>query len=199
MTLSWRSLVIDTVRDPQSAGRTVMAIDIARRDIWLSVAAVAALNAVFSGILGLISPPTPADAQAMPVIAMSPLPQALLIGGLLVLLAHVLTWVGRIFGGTGQIDDFMKLMVWMQLVAMVLQAGNLIVLLALPVLGSLLVIAIVVLMVRVLVSFVMVGHGFSSLGTAAMVLIGSFIGMVIGLSVLLILIGAGNLGVQTGV
>lgn len=201
MTLTWRDLLIDTVRDPESAGRAVMAVSMSRRDIWLSVAAVAALNAVFSGLLGMLSPAPPPDAQAMPVIALSPLPQALLIGGLLVLLAHVLTWVGRmrLFGGTGQIDDLLKLMVWMQLVAMVLQAVNLVVLLAMPVVGSILVVVIVMVMLRVLASFVKVGHGFDSMGAAALVLVASFIGMVVGLSLFLMLIGVGNLGVQTGV
>lgn len=201
MTLTWKHLLIDTVRDPESAGRAIMATTISRRDIWLSVAAVAALNAVFSGILGMLSPAPPPDAQAMPMIALSPLPQALLIGGLLVLLAHVLTWVGRmrIFGGTGQIDDMLKLMVWMQLVAMVLQAANLVVLLAMPLLGSLLVVVIVLIMLRVLLSFVNVGHGFDSMGKAGLVLIASFFGLILGLSLFLMLIGVGNLGVQTGV
>ncbi len=199
MTPTWKDLFIETVRDPETAGRSVMGIDMSRRDIWLSVIAVAALNAVFSTLLGLLSPAPPPDAQAMPVISLSPLPQALLIGGLLVLLAHVLTWVGRMFGGTGQIDDLLKLMVWMQVVAMVLQAANLLILLALPLLGSLLVIAIVVIMLRVLVTFVKVGHGFQSMGNAALVLFASFIGMVVGISLLLVLIGAGNFGGQTGV
>jgi len=93
----------------------------------------------------------------------------------------------------------LKLMVWMQLVAMVLQAANLVLLLAVPVLGSLLVIVIVVIMLRVLLSFIMVGHGFDTLGNAALVLFASFIGLIIGISLLLVLIGAGNIGVQASV
>jgi hypothetical protein len=199
MTLTWKDLFLDTVRDPEAAGRAVMEIAMSRRDVWLAVIAVAALNAVFSTLLGLLSPAPPPDAQSVPVISLSPLPQALLIGGLLVLLAHVLTWVGRMFGGTGQIDDMLKLMIWMQVVAMVLQAANLVILLALPLLGGFLVIVIVVIMLRVLISFVKVGHGFDGLLKASLVLFASFIGMVIGLSLFLALIGVGNLGGQTGV
>ena len=198
MTLTWRDLLIKTVRDPHAAGEAVMAIEINRRDIWLAVAAVAALNAVFSGVLGLLSPAAPQEAEAMPILVVSPLPQALLIAGLLVLLAYMLTWVGGRLGGSGNSLDFLKLMVWMQFAAMVLQAFNLVILLAVPVLGSLVVLAIVVVMLRVLVVFVQVGHDVS-LGNAVLILFATFVGMVLGLSFLLTLLGAGSFGVQTGV
>lgn len=198
-SMMWRDLLVQTVQAPEDAARAVMRIAMERRDIWVAVAAVACLNAIFSGILGALSPAPPPDAQTIPLISLAPMPQALMIGGLLVLLSHMLTWVGRYFGGTGQIDDMLKLMVWMQLVAMVLQVVNLAVLLVLPPLGGFLVIVIVLVMLRVLLSFVKVGHGFSSLGGAALVLLASLIGMVVGLSVLLALIGVGNLGVQTSV
>lgn len=176
-----------------------MSLAVSRRDIWLSVIAVAALNAVFSAALSLLSPAPPETANGIPLLNVGPIAQALIVGGLLVLLAHILTWVGRAMGGNGSIDDMLKLMVWMQFVAMVLQAANLLVLLAIPVLGSLLVIVIVVIMLRVLLSFIMVAHGFDGLGNAALVLFASFIGMIVGISLLLVLIGAGNIGVQTSV
>lgn len=195
MTLTWRDLFVETVRAPDQAATTVMALPLSRRDIWLAVIAVAALNAVFGGLIDLIAPTPPEAAEAFPMLVVSPLAQALIIGGLLVLLAHVLTWVGRVMGGQGSIDDMMKLMVWMQFVAMALQAANLVILLALPPLGSLLVLVIVIVMLRVLLGFIKTGHGFETMGNAALVLFASFIGMILGLSFLLVLIGAGQLGV----
>lgn len=199
MILTWRDLFIDTVRMPEKAAAAVMSVHIARRDIWLGVIAVAALNALFGSLLNAISPAPPPDADVFPMLNVAPFPKAMIIAGLLILLSHVLTWVGRAMGGSGQIDDMLKLMVWMQLVAMVLQAANLLILLALPLVGTLLVLAIVFIMLRVLLTFIKVGHGFDSLGTAGLVLFASFIGMIIGLSVLLVMIGAGNIGVTPSV
>jgi len=89
MTLTWRDLLVETVRDPAEAGRMVMSVALPRRDIWLSVVAVAALNAVLSAIVGLVSPAPPEAADTFPMLAVGPFAQALIIGGLLVLLAHL--------------------------------------------------------------------------------------------------------------
>lgn len=199
MNVQWRELIVDTIRAPEEAGRRIMAVPLSRLEIWLAVVAVAALNAVFSGLIDMLSPPPPPEFQQMPILSLSPMAQALLIGGMLVLLAHMLTWVGRVLGGSGQIDDMLKLMIWMQFVAMVLQAANMVVLFAIPMLGAIFVLVILLVLLRVLICFVKVGHGFNSLGQSALVLIAGFIGMVVGLSLLLLLIGAGNLGVQASV
>ncbi|MEP4195912.1 MAG: Yip1 family protein [Aliishimia sp.] len=199
MTLTWRDLGVKTVQDPAQAAQLVMSVPMVRRDIWLGVIAVACLNALFSSLLTAMSPVTTQEAQALPLLAVSPLPKALIIAGLLVLLSHVLTWVGRAMGGSGQIDDMLKLMVWMQLVAMVLQALNLVILIAVPLIGSILVMAIVIIMFRILLNFIKVGHGFTTMGNAALVLFASFIGMIVGISVLLVLSGVGNLGVVPSV
>lgn len=191
MTVTWQSLFVTTLRLPEEAANFILSLQLSRSELWLSVLAAAALNALITG-LSIVLMPLPAG---WPNLFSNPLAYFVIVAGGLVLLGHVLTWSGRWIGGSGALDDLVKLMVWLQLVRVVLQAFGLVLVVAAPVLGALYGLATGLLSLWILLNFVKVGHSLESLGSAALVLFATFVGMIIGLSLLLSLIGVGSLGV----
>ena len=195
MTQTWQTLLMTTLRTPDEAAEIIMDTPISRTEMWLSVLLAAALNALATGI-SLTLMPLP---EGWPSLFGNPMSYFVIIAGGLVLLGHILTWSGRWIGGTGALDDIIKLIVWLQLVRIVLQVVGLVIVIAAPLLGALYGLATGLLSLWILLHFVRAGHRLESLGTAALVLFATFVGLVIGLSLLLSLIGVGSLGVVPSV
>ena len=106
----------------------------------------------------------------------------------------MLFWVGRMFGGQGSMEDIMVVIVWLQFMRVLVQAAALLLLLTIPVLSMLLILAAALVGIWILVHFVDQAHRYGSLGKAAGVLIAAFVGMVVGISILLSMIGVDAVG-----
>jgi len=190
MSGTWQTLFVETMRTPDSAARSVLKTKIARSELWMGLVAASALNAVITGLTITIVP-LPGN---WPTLFNSPIAYFIMVVGGLVLLAHILTWAGRAIGGKGSLDDMLKLMVWMQFVRVVLQAVGLCLMLMIPLVAAIFSLITGLWSVWILMNFVKVGHKLATLMTALMVIFVTFLGMVIGLSVLLTLIGVGTIG-----
>ena len=191
MTLSdVTALLRLTLTDPAAAARAILSLGIPREQHWtLFLLAITLSGAVWQ--LGMIlDPPDLAEGVRPP----SGLVAAALAGGQLLLEALVIRWIGRLAGGTGDLEDVLLLMIWLQLVVVVLQLAGLLLALVAPFLGAVFFLAVLVLMLWVLTHFITVVHEFRSLGRV-------FLGMVLtafALTFLLSLIVAPFLGAPAG-
>lgn len=190
MTLTWRDLFLQTLREPAAAAGVILDTPLARSTIYMALIAGAALNAVVTGI-SLQLFPLP---EQWPGFVSNPFTYFVIVAGGLLLFVQLLAWAGRALGGEGDIQDLLKLMVWLQFVRVALQAIGLVVTVLLPLLGGLYSIAMLALSLWIVLHFIKAGHRLSSLGGAALVLFITMVGLIVGLSLLLSLTGLGPMG-----
>lgn len=188
--LTWGGLFLKSLRSPHDAAEIIVDHPVSARDVYLGVIAGAALNALIWGGTTVLFPLP----EEWPAFMSNPVLYFILLAGGLLMFAHLLTWAGRAMGGHGDALAILKLMAWLQIVRVGLQVIGLVLMIALPLLGSIYYIAVSVLSLWILLQFVKVGHDFPSLGRAAVALFFTFVGLVVGLSVVLALLGAGQIG-----
>ena len=190
MTPFLKDLVILSLRDPAEAARQVIAFNLPREVLWTALALMAVLNTLMYSVTSALVPgPSP-----MPAVFQTPLAYLLFMGGALVLVSIALYWAGRSFGGTGSLDDILSVIIWLQFLRVLVQVVSIVLLLTLPLLAALLTLAAAILGLWISVHFVDQAHRFGSPLKSVGVIVASFIGMVMGLSILLALFGGGFLG-----
>ena len=191
----WRDLFIETIKSPSVAAQRILSSDVPRNLVYMALLVGCALNTIRIGVLFQIVPP-PAE---YPALVVSPIGYFVISTGMMVLFVHLLTWAGRAMGGQGSLDDLLKLVVWLQLVLVVLQIVGLLLLLAIPALGSIFVMFLLGLSAWLALNFVKDGHGLSSLGAAGLVLFLSLFAFAIALIAIFVLIGFDPAGVSANV
>lgn len=185
-----KDLAIVSVQDPASAARQLISLGLDRSVLWLALFLMAVLNTLLHGVTNQLVPgPTP-----LPVLFDVPAVYFFFVSGGLVLIVVTIFWAGRAFGGQGRMEDVMVVIVWLQFLRVCVQAVALVLLLTIPFLSMILVLAAAVVGLWILVHFVDQAHRFNSVAKAAGVLIAAFIGMVMGVSILLSLIGVSAVG-----
>ncbi|MFY9209909.1 MAG: YIP1 family protein [Aestuariivita sp.] len=189
---SLKDLALLSVQNPAEAARLLISLRIDRKTLWTGLFLVAVLNTLLNGLNTLLVPgPSP-----FPGLFDVPAVYFFFISGGLVLTVITLYWVGRSFGGQASMEDVIVVVVWLQFLRVLVQAAALLLLLTIPMLSIILVFAAALVGLWILVHFVDQAHQFQSPVKAAGVLIAAFVGMVVGLSILLSLIGGvGAMGV----
>ncbi len=193
--MNWSTLFMTTIRMPDHAAAYIKGLELERAVLWMGILAVSAMGAVFTGLTVMMLPLPP----EFPRLFAQPFAHFAAGAGGMVLFAHILTWVGRALGGTGSLDDMTKLIIWLQAVRVGLQSFGLLLLVSVPVLGSFYSLITVILSIWILVQFIRVGHSLPGSGTAVVVLIATFVGLIVGTSLLLTLIGVGSIGLSPNV
>ena len=156
------SLIGTTLRAPRDAADRILALDLPREVWWQALAAVVILSMLLAQAINLLIP-APMD-PFMAMFAQGPLAMVLFQGMLAVAMVFVMDRVGRAFGGQGDFDGALRLTAWLHVVMFALQLGQTLILLLLPPLANLAGIAIMVLNLWILTSFVAQLHGFRSMG-----------------------------------
>lgn len=145
-----------TFRDPDEAARAILARNWTADALWSGLVVVAAVSTLLTWVA--VSLGGPSTVFSGPVVS-SPLIAAGVQAALLWLMIQGVFRVGRGFGGTGTEEGAFALVVWLQGLLTVLQAAQLL-LAGIPLLGTLLGLASLVLFFWWLVRFQMVLHGF---------------------------------------
>ncbi len=188
----WAQLAVDTVRDPQATAQRIMGWQIGRAELYMALIAVSAMNAFLAGASSALSPVSdPAALEAMPMLALMSRPLVLfvLIAGGLFLTVHGLFWAGRAMGGKGALTDMLALLTWLQALRAAAQAGILLLSLAVPVLGGLVALTVVIVAFWLLLHFISAALRFDSLFRAFGVLVAVSTALFIGLMMLVTLLG----------
>lgn len=175
-------LLVESLTAPRSAARRVIGVGGGLAVALLAVACAAVLSALISVLLGEFSPAT--GNADMDYLIRQPVLLAVLQALGMVVFGAVITAVGRLFGGTGRLQEVLLAFAWLDFLLLVVQMALLLVMLALPAVGGLLFLAAMGLVTWLIASFIAEVHGFkSTIATAAAV-----IGMVLLVGVGLVLI-----------
>lgn len=179
-------LVAETIKNPREGASTVLNFAPPRDAIWTMLALVVVLSVMLAQGTSMLfssgqSPSGP--------FALSPLVLGLVQGGLLIVMVYATYWIGKGFGGTGSFEETMLLITWLQFILVCLQVAQTLALVLLPPFAGMIGIGALVLFFWLLVNFVAVLHGFTSLGLVFVGIILSFFGVGFGLALILTMIG----------
>lgn len=147
-----------SVQHPRDFARRVLALGLPLGVASLALACVAVLTAILTAIVGLLA--QSAGVQGM--AEMSPLQWAMLQLTGMFLLAVLIAYAGRWFGGQGDLAGAIVLVAWAQFVLLILQVIQLMALFLLPPLTPILALLGMALSLWLLVNFIAELHGFAS-------------------------------------
>ncbi len=179
LTLSglWRH-TRDTIRAPQEAAQAVLALNLPRSVLWLGLALVITLSTLLASAV-LLMVPMPEAGAGVPMPVVMGIVQAVF----LVLVSLGIAVIGARFGGKGDFDGALALMVWLQAVFLVVQAFQIAAIaIGLSVLADIVSLASIPLFFWLVAQFVTVLHGFSSVWKTFWAIIMFFIAFVFLLS-----------------
>jgi hypothetical protein len=187
------NLAGQTLSSPRAAAKTVFDFDIDRRSLVQILLLVSVVSVLFTEFTMLFVP-------AEMLAAEGPLPDsalllAVVIASLLAISSLMTHFVGRTFGGKGELDDSLKAVIWMQIVMLVLQVVQIVLFLISPIVALLFGWGGALYMFGVFMVFVQVLHGFKSLGGVVAGTLISVIGLMIGIALVIAMI-AGIFGVE---
>jgi len=159
LTLSglWRH-TRDTIRAPQEAAQAILALNLPRNVLWLGLALVITLSTLLASAV-LLMVPMPEAGAGVPMPVVMGIVQAVF----LVLVSLGIAVIGARFGGKGDFDGALALMVWLQAVFLVVQAFQIVAIaIGLSVLADIVSLASIPLFFWLMAQFVTVLHAFSS-------------------------------------
>lgn len=169
-----------TLTDPSSAAKAVLGYGVPREHHWtLFLLAITLSGVVYAVGRVLGGAPEPGELNWSPftIVAVS--------GAEVLVLAAAIRWVGRMAGGTAELEDVLLLCIWFQLVQTALGAGLLLVVLLVPPLGALLLVGVALVSLWVLASFIAVAHGFRSVWQVMLGMVVAAVALVFVLSLLI--------------
>ncbi|MBV2361197.1 YIP1 family protein [Thalassococcus sp. CAU 1522] len=198
MTLSeFRPLVLLSVTDPKETARRIVTLNLPPNALVTAFLLVLVLNTlVFQ--LGQIVAPTPVPRELAMVVG-NPGAFIALLGASMAAMALALTWTGQMMGGAGRLSDLAALIVWLQALRVLAQAGLLVIIPVSAVLGGVALMAISALGIWIAINFVDAAHAFNNLFKSAFVLIFGALGMAIAVTIVLALLGIAPNGMPANV
>lgn len=178
-------LAMDTLRNPRAMAARLIALDLGLPTLWTALALGAVLNAMIFSVNLMLFPTT----FPVPGLFSNPVLYAVAMAGGTVITMHLLTWVGGMMGGQGRLADVTVVLVWLQYLRLVAQAILLLLTILMPALALMATLVVAFYSLWLMLNFLDVAHRFESLGKTALVLVFTIVGITIGLSFLIALIG----------
>jgi hypothetical protein len=185
MERAFLPLVQTSLRRPKQAAELIMAMDLGRDVLWTALALVAVINTFLVMLLVRVSDP----GMPLPSYFERPLALFIIIAGLMAVYIHAMYWAGLAIGGKGRLMDVLALVVWFQVLRALAQMAIVILSLAVPPLGLLLSLAVAIWGFWIFLNFIAAALELRTPWHAMAVLAVAFVGLVLGLGVLMALIG----------
>jgi hypothetical protein len=179
-------LAIETLRDPRGVAARLIAMDLGLPTLWAALVLGVVLNALIFSVNMMLFPTT----FPVPGLFSNPILYAAAMAVGMVMTMHALTWVGGKMGGQGKLADVTVVLVWLQFLRLAAQAVLLLLTILMPALALMATLVVAFYSLWLLLNFLDVAHRFESLGKTALVLVFAVVGITIGLSLLIALIGA---------
>lgn len=178
------TLAVQTVTTPREVAQWLLSLRLNREALGTAFGLVVVLNALIFSIADQFLAEIPgAGLLGVPMVFLA-------IQGL-TLLATILfmTWVGGIMGGTARLEEMAVLLIWLQALRVLVQAGLVVILPLAPALGGLLILLSSAAGVWIIIHFIDEAHGLNNLFKALLVLIFGIFGMAVALSIVLAMLG----------
>lgn len=186
ITQMLRQMVIDSLVRPRAAARSVLASGAAAGDLVQAALAVTCVGMVLGFVAVQLSD---GSVDAVSAIVLSnPLLGAILQFGVMLIVALLTFRIGRMFGGTGGLSGALALIVWLNFIMVLIQAGQLVALMVLPPLAAIVAIATLFWALWAYANFVTELHGFHNpvlvMGGVVLTVVVLFFGIALLLAIL---------------
>lgn len=188
-------LAVETLREPKRCLRIVLDIVITMPDLVKLVAAIVAVNTVYSVVLLMLAPVEFFETQRPEARKLYELfvayPVLSFIGQLAFHfgLASLITIIGGLFKGVGTFKESVTALLWLQVIMLGLNVFTLLPSLLIPLLGGVISMILTVLNIYLFVVFIMEIHNFKNALPVFVGIIGTVFGLAIFYAILLILLG----------
>lgn len=179
-----------TVSNPRDGAAVILKLHLPMRALWLAFGLVIVLSMFLGEAVALLMGP-PDQAAMPPEMMVSPITMGVIQAAFLFLVAHGMARIGQLFGGSGDFQGALALIVWLQFIFLVVQVIQLAAMLVVPPVAGLITILAMGLFFWLLVNFIATLHGFSSLGLIFVMTILTAFGFVFVLSLVLMMLGLG--------
>ena len=179
-----------TVSNPRDGAAVILKLHLPMRALWLAFGLVIVLSMFLGEAVALLMGP-PDQAAMPPEMMVSPITMGVIQAAFLFLVAHGMARIGQLFGGSGDFQGALALIVWLQFIFLVVQVIQLAAMLVVPPVAGLITILAMGLFFWLLVNFIATLHGFSSLGLIFVMTILTAFGFVFVLSLVLTMLGLG--------
>ena len=179
-----------TVSNPRDGAAVILKLHLPMRALWLAFGLVIVLSMFLGEAVALLMGP-PDQAAMPPEMMVSPITMGVIQAAFLFLVAHGIARIGQLFGGSGDFQGALALIVWLQFIFLVVQVIQLAAMLVVPPVAGLITILAMGLFFWLLVNFIATLHGFSSLGLIFVMTILTAFGFVFVLSLVRTMLGLG--------
>ncbi|MEM9250120.1 MAG: YIP1 family protein [Pseudomonadota bacterium] len=187
-------LIRQTFSDPRGAASRILRMDLPSNVLWEALALVVVLSVIAAQVTTLLLAqpglaPGEAGEEMIPSFLSNPLIMGAIQGVILVFMVFAVHLIGRGFGGTGQFDGAIALVVWLQFLLVCLQGVQVFAGLLSPALSGFIGLIGVVLFFWLLTQFVVVLHGFQSSAMVFVMIVVSMLALAFALSMVLTILG----------
>lgn len=182
MPIDLRTLIIaarDTVQQPRAGARAVIDMGLPARIGWLALGLMAVVSAALAALMYAAFPIPPEDAAPqilmMEQILANPL-QLALVQAIILAIGAVLIWrIGMMFGGAGRLADAVALLAWLEFILLLLQLVQTITMGISPPMSQAIGVFGFVIFLWLLSNFTAELHGFASVFSTFLGIIGAVI------------------------
>lgn len=180
ITKGWDLLKL-SLSDPTGALERLRALNLTSGERWMAVALAAVISTLLARGAEAFFPVDISGPMAM--LHDLPIMLAAVQFGAAVLAAGLIAGVGRAFGGTGNFDDALLMLAWVEAVIVALQVVQLVVAILFPLSAAILTLVAFGLYVYLLVRLTTALHGFTNPFLVGIAMVGAlfFLGSILGL------------------
>ena len=183
MLTDFVKLVINTIKDPKQVALKISLVTLPPVTLWSLVVLVVIISVLLSELANWLLPVKPT--QPSLILISSPFLATVVLTVLMTVMIFLTFYIGKLFGGTGSIESTISVIVWLQTTMIALQVVQLILIPFLPSLAMILGFFAGILFFWLYVNFILVLHGFTSLGKVFFGVIASMLGVIFLFSLLI--------------
>ena len=183
MLTDFVKLVINTIKDPKQVALKISLVTLPPVTLWSLVVLVVIISVLLSELANWLLPVKPT--QTSLILISSPFLATVILTVLMTIMIFLTFYIGKLFGGTGSIESTISVIVWLQPTMIALQVVQLILIPFLPSLAMILGFFAGILFFWLYVNFILVLHGFTSLGKVFFGVIASMLGVIFLFSLLI--------------
>ena len=183
MLTDFIKLVINTIKDPKQVALKISLVTLPPVTLWSLVVLVVIISVLLSELANWLLPVKPT--QTSLILISSPFLATVVLTVLMTVMIFLTFYIGKLFGGTGSIESTISVIVWLQTTMIALQVVQLILIPFLPSPTYILGFFAGILFFWLYVNFILVLHGFTSLGKVFFGVIASMLGVIFLFSLLI--------------
>lgn len=185
-------LIVLSLRNPRAAAKQIIDMNLPMPVLWNC----ALLVVILSVLLTFATITSAPESSLVLQMGGTPMGFTILSAGSMVMLIFGLYWTGRMLGGKGDLHSFIALVVWIQFLWLLAQLVQTFLVLLSPPLAALLGFASLGYGLWILIQFINEAHKLNNALIGAATLVLAALGVTLGLSILLGIIGVTALGFE---